>query len=73
MDCSGDSIHGSAMSDMRSGWLASLRRDRAWVERAREVAFELVDDDPDLTRHEALRDEVRLLLDEGEADFLLKS
>jgi ATP-dependent DNA helicase RecG len=53
--------------------LASLRRDRAWVERAREVAFELVDDDPELARHPALRDEVRLLLDEGEADFLLKS
>jgi ATP-dependent DNA helicase RecG len=53
--------------------LASLRRDREWVERAREVAFELVDGDPDLAGHEALRDEVRLLLDEGEADFLLKS
>ena len=26
--------------------LASLRRDRVWVERAREVAFELVDADP---------------------------
>ena len=53
--------------------LASLRRDRVWVERAREVAFELVAGDPDLTAHPALRDEVALFLDEGEADFLLKS
>ena len=28
--------------------LASLRRDREWVARAREVAFELVDADPGL-------------------------
>jgi ATP-dependent DNA helicase RecG len=53
--------------------LASLRRDREWVEHARDVAFELVDGDPELAQHPALRDEVRLLLDEGEADFLLKS
>jgi len=37
--------------------LASLRRDREWVVRAREVAFELVDADPDLAHHPALRDE----------------
>lgn len=53
--------------------LASLRRDRVWVERAREVAFELADSDPDLAGHPALRAEVSLFLDEGEADFLLKS
>ena len=53
--------------------LASLRRDRAWVERAREVAFELVDGDPDLTRHPLLAGEVSLFLGDDEADFLLKS
>ena len=53
--------------------LASLRRDREWVERARELAFELVDGDPDLSAHPELRDEVALFLDEGESDFLLKS
>ena len=29
--------------------LASLRRDREWVVKAREVAFDLVDADPDLS------------------------
>jgi ATP-dependent DNA helicase RecG len=53
--------------------LASLRRDREWVEKAREVAFELVDSDPDLSRHQALADEVALLLGDDDADFLLKS
>ncbi len=53
--------------------LASLRRDREWVERAREVAFELVDADPDLTGHPLLRDEIELFLGEEDAAFLLKS
>ena len=53
--------------------LASLRRDREWVDHAREVAFELVDADPHLDDLVTLRDEVALLLDEGDADFLLKS
>jgi len=53
--------------------LASLRRDREWVVRAREVAFELVDADPDLHAHPALREEVALFLDDDEADALLKS
>ena len=52
--------------------LASLRRDREWVERAREVAIELVGDDPRLTAHPDLADELVALLPEEEADFLLK-
>ena len=52
--------------------LASLRRDREWVVRAREVAFELVDADPDLAGHPLLRDEVELFLGDEDADFLLK-
>jgi ATP-dependent DNA helicase RecG len=55
--------------------LASLRRDREWVERAREAAIELVGDDPDLTAYPLLRDEVDLVLadDEDAGEFLLKS
>ena len=53
--------------------LASLRRDRDWVERARAVAFELVDEDPGLAKHRALRDELELLLGDDDTEFLLKS
>ena len=53
--------------------LASLRRDKEWVVRAREVAFELVDGDPDLSHHQALQAEIGLFLGDEEADFLLKS
>ncbi|WP_208027248.1 ATP-dependent DNA helicase RecG [Rhabdothermincola sediminis] len=54
--------------------LASLRRDREWVGRAREVAFELVGDDPSLAGHPALAEELAVLLpDEDAAEFLLKS
>ena len=53
--------------------LASLRRDRDWVSKAREVAFDLVDSDPGLVHHELLREELSLLLDPAEAEFLFKS
>ena len=53
--------------------LASLRRDREWVARAWAAAFSIVDDDPELAGHPALRDEVELLLGADEADNLLKS
>jgi ATP-dependent DNA helicase RecG len=53
--------------------LASLRRDREWVVKAREVAFEIVDADPDLADHQLLAEEVTLLLADDDADFLLKS
>jgi ATP-dependent DNA helicase RecG len=53
--------------------LASLRRDREWVGLAREVAFDLVDADPDLARHPDLRAEVDLLLRDDDTEFLLKS
>ncbi|MBV8985976.1 MAG: ATP-dependent DNA helicase RecG [Acidimicrobiia bacterium] len=57
-------------SDLR---LASLRRDREWVSKAREVAFDIVDQDPTLRSHDALAEEVKLLIDEDEAEFLFKS
>jgi ATP-dependent DNA helicase RecG len=54
--------------------LASLRRDREWVERAREVAFELVGNDPSLSAHPVLAEELGLLLgDEDSTEFLMKS
>jgi ATP-dependent DNA helicase RecG len=53
--------------------LASLRRDRDWVERAREAAFALVDADPGLAHHEQLRSEMELLLGDNDTEFLLKS
>jgi ATP-dependent DNA helicase RecG len=56
-------------SDLR---LASLRRDKDWVARAREVAFAIVDGDGGLEGHPALADEVALFLDEDDQEFLLK-
>ena len=75
---------GTLMSSRQKGRndlrLASLRRDREWVDKARAAAFELVDGPGGLAAHPLLADEVDLLLggDEGtpdaeRADFLLKS
>jgi ATP-dependent DNA helicase RecG len=53
--------------------LASLRRDKEWVGRAREVAFDIVDADATLRTHDVLAEEIRLLIDDDEAEFLFKS
>ena len=53
--------------------LASLRRDREWVEAAREVALSLVADGSGLEAHPELADEVDLFLGADESAFLLKS
>ena len=53
--------------------LASLRRDREWVDKARRAAIDLVTADPDLSDHPLLRDEVDLLHHEDEAEYLLKN
>ena len=53
--------------------LASLRRDKDLVGLARQVAFALVDDDPTLEAHRDLAEEISLLLDEDDRDFLFKS
>jgi ATP-dependent DNA helicase RecG len=52
--------------------LASLRRDREWVQKARDVAIELVDADPTLAAHPLLLEEIESFLGEEERDFLLK-
>jgi ATP-dependent DNA helicase RecG len=53
--------------------LASLRRDKALVEVAREVAFDLVDQYPGLDGLPDLADELRLLVDDEDRQFLFKS
>ncbi len=53
--------------------LASLRRDRKWVERARRAAEALLDADPGLVAHPELAEEVNLLLGDDEGEFLFKS
>ena len=53
--------------------LASLRRHKKTVALAREVAFELVDADATLASHPDLAEELRLLIDPDEQEFLFKS
>ena len=68
---------GTIMGERQTGRndlkLASLRRDKEWVVRAREAAFSLVDADPHLARHPLLADELRLFFDEDDVDYLFKS
>ena len=58
--------------------LASLRRDKEWVAKARDVAFAIVDGkegdgaDGGLEAHPDLAAEVAVFLDEDDQDFLLK-
>ena len=60
----------SGRSDLK---LASLRRDRELVARAREAAFAIVDADPFLDRHPLLRAELGLFLTPDDEAFLFKS
>ncbi len=53
--------------------LASLRRDRSVVFQARRAAIDVVDADPALEAHPGLAAELQLFLDQGDAEFLLKS
>jgi ATP-dependent DNA helicase RecG len=68
---------GTVMGERQKGrndlQLASLRRDRVWVERAREVALELVGDGTGLQAHPQLLEEISLVLDDEEREFLHKS
>jgi ATP-dependent DNA helicase RecG len=43
------------------------------VELAREVAFEIVDADPELAGHAGLADELALIFSESDEEFLTKS
>ncbi len=53
--------------------LAKLISDKALVADARTMAEALVAEDADLTAHPLLVDELRLFIDEDEAEFLFKS
>ena len=63
-------IRQKGRSDLR---LASLRRDKALVRAARQVAEAIVDEDPTLEAHPLLGDEVHLFVAEEEQEFLLKN
>ena len=65
-------ILGSRQKGRNDLKLASLRRDRDLVERAREVAFDLVGDGTGLSQHPVLAAEVRDLVDPDEAEYLFK-
>ena len=68
---------GTVMGERQKGRndlrLASLRRDREWVERAREVAIDLVGDGSGLDAHPMLVEEIEGFLADGDTDYLLKS
>ncbi|MCQ3806424.1 MAG: ATP-dependent DNA helicase RecG [Acidimicrobiaceae bacterium] len=53
--------------------LASLRRDKEWVELARSSAVEILAEDPELTDCPELKEEVDFMLGDDEAEFLMKS
>lgn len=71
---------GTLMGDRQKGSndlrLASLRRDRKWVQRAREVALEMVDSDTDPSARRCraeLSAELSAIVDEQDVAYLLKS
>jgi ATP-dependent DNA helicase RecG len=53
--------------------LAKLRTDQTLVKKARELAKELVVEDRDLAYHGLLADELRIFIDDEDAEFLFKS
>jgi ATP-dependent DNA helicase RecG len=53
--------------------LASLRRHRKYVVLAREVAFDIVDGDPNLAHHDGLARELRALVDDEDREYLFKN
>jgi ATP-dependent DNA helicase RecG len=53
--------------------LARLISDQDLVVEARSVAEELVADDPELSAHRLLVDELRIFIEDDEAEFLFKS
>ncbi|MGI8491429.1 MAG: helicase-related protein, partial [Acidimicrobiales bacterium] len=66
-------IFGTRQKGLTDLKLASLRRDRDLVATAREVAFALVESDPDLSELPDLEAELRALVDDVDREFLFKS
>jgi ATP-dependent DNA helicase RecG len=67
------SILGTRQKGISDLKLASLRRHKAAVARARDVAFAVVDTDPGLARHPDLAEELQALVDPDEREYLFKS
>jgi ATP-dependent DNA helicase RecG len=67
---------GTVMGERQKGrndlLLASLKRDREWVERARTVALDLVGDGTGLAQHPMLTEELTLVLDDEDREYLHK-
>ncbi len=67
-------VLGASQSGRRSSLrLLSVLRDEVVIEQARDDAVALVGDDPDLSRHPALRDAVEAVLADERADYLEKA
>jgi ATP-dependent DNA helicase RecG len=67
-------VLGAAQSGRRSSLrLLRLLRDEAVIADARSEASRLVEEDPTLSRHDALVGAVRELLDTDRADYLEKA
>jgi ATP-dependent DNA helicase RecG len=68
---------GTLMSSAQKGRndlrLASLRTDAELITVAREIAFEIIGDDPDLAHHPELLDELALLFTDDAEEFLTRS
>jgi ATP-dependent DNA helicase RecG len=71
----GGTVLGSRQKGRSDLKLASLRRHRDLVMKAREVACAVVDDDPELSdpKNRLLWDEVELFVSEEERQFLFRS
>jgi ATP-dependent DNA helicase RecG len=66
-------VLGASQSGRRSHLrLLSLLRDEKTIREARSAAVDLLDQDPDLVRHPALRDSVAALVDAERAEYLEK-
>jgi ATP-dependent DNA helicase RecG len=57
-------------SDLR---LASLQTDLDLIQKARDAAVAIIDNDPTLSSHQLLRDELDLLFSQEDEEFLFKS
>ncbi|MSO26615.1 MAG: ATP-dependent DNA helicase RecG [Candidatus Nanopelagicales bacterium] len=69
---------GDVLGSMQSGRRSSLRllevvRDEGIIERARTAAHEVVENDPELILHPALRLAIRALIADEQADFMEKA
>jgi ATP-dependent DNA helicase RecG len=49
-----------------------LQRDLDLIQMARDAAFDIIDADPTLSKHELLRDELDLLFSQEEEEFLFR-